>query len=126
MWPGKRGSNKKEVFTIQQIETKQESSNDFLNFKSNVDSWIKNFNSRVNDVESATESLDEFQGNVNHNYELILDVKEKVDDLKEQIQTIKLTQLMIIKKVFAEELSLNGKNDKVIRKFLNDAEDSFE
>ena len=73
-----------------------------------------------------TAQLEEYQGNTNHNYELILEVRERIDDVREQIQTIKLTQLMIIKKVFAEELSLEGKNKNFLKQFLDDTDQSFQ
>ena len=117
------------MLTIQQAEIKhqdQDLQKVFFTFQKNVDDWIKEFNARVNDVESAAESFEEFQGNTNHNYELILEIKEKVDDVKEQIQTLKLTQLMIIKKVFAEELAIDGKNKNFLKKFLSDTEETFE
>lgn len=118
-------SEQKEVFTIQQTINGQklDFKAEFFNFKNSIDSWIKDFNSRVNDVEASAEAMEEFTGNVNHNYELILDLKEKMDDMKEQIQTIKLTQLIIIKKVFAEELAIDGKNKNFLKKFLDEGQD---
>ena len=115
----------REVFKIQQTIKKQNQDmfSEFLIFKNSMDSWIKDFNSRVNDVEESADAMEEFTGNVNHNYELILDVKEKIDDLKEQIQTMKLTQLIIIKKVFAEELAIDGKNKHFLKKFLDESQD---
>src|SRR3989344_44777 len=118
-------SEQKEVFTIQQTINGQklDFKAEFFNFKNSIDSWIKDFNSRVNDVEASAEAMEEFTVNVNHNYELILDLKEKMDDMKEQIQTIKLTQLIIIKKVFAEELAIDGKNKNFLKKFLDEGQD---
>ena len=114
---------KKELIIIQQI---QETEQAFQEFRANVDAWIKDFNVRVNDVETFSESFEEMQGNTNHNYELILDSREKIDDLKQQIQTMKLTQLLIIKKVFAEELSLDGKNKHFLKKLLEQEEKKVE
>ena len=113
----------KEVIEIQQLKKTEPTLSDF---KTNIDSWIKDFNSRVTDMEEVADCFDEFKGNINHNYEISLDHKEKIDDLKQQIQTLKLTQLMIIKKVFAEDLALAGKNKDFLKKIMDDTSKSFE
>jgi len=86
------------------LETKQniiDNRNNFEVFMTDVDSWVKKINSDLSDVQvkmlDLPTVLEEFEGNINHNYELIHDVKKCIDDLKEEIRELKMMQLISLK-----------------------------
>ena len=95
-------------------------STEFGQFRTDIDEWIKSFHKRVSEIEGYSALVGEANDNINHNYELILELREKMDDVKQQIQTLKLTQLIIIKKVFAEDMARAGKNPDFLKKLLGE------
>lgn len=74
---------------------------DMQGFKNDVDGWIKQINADLSTVQlkvlDMPAILDEHEGNINHNYELIVDVKKSLEDLKEEIRELKLMQLISLK-----------------------------
>jgi|TARA_B100002003_G_C14033901_1_gene498296 H2-forming N5,N10-methylenetetrahydromethanopterin dehydrogenase-like enzyme len=71
-------------------------------FQTNVDSWIKEINGRVSKSEEANKILTENQGNIEHNYELIHELRDTVEELKAEIRKLKLIQLYTLKKKVPE------------------------
>ena len=68
-----------------------------VDFQKNVDQWIKDFNKTVTELQDVPDLLEEQEGNINHNYELLLEIKEEVKDLKEDLKTLKLVQTVMLK-----------------------------
>jgi prefoldin subunit 5 len=66
-------------------------------FIENVDSWIKQIRGEVNQITDVSEIVEENVGNIQHNYELIHELKEEIDDLKKEIATLKLIGLVSLK-----------------------------
>ena len=71
------------------------------NFKSNVDSWIKRFNKDIENIKQTILELSslvsEQTENIQHNYQLIYEIKDELRDLKLEIQALKLIQIITIK-----------------------------
>ncbi len=76
---------------------------DFYSFKENVDSWIKDFNSHVCTIQTISETVAETIDNTNHNYEMIQEMKKQMDALQQEVKTMKLMQLLAIKKAIEEQ-----------------------
>ena len=76
-------------------------------FKSNVDVWIKQLNARMSKIEErlnlnigeTTENID----NIQHNYELIYELGEQIEELKHEINALKLIQIITLKQNAKEE-----------------------
>lgn len=71
---------------------------DFYSFKENVDSWIKDFNGQMQKVAMMAETVDENIDNTNHNYELVQQMQQQMVDLQQEVRTLKLMQLLLLKK----------------------------
>lgn len=67
------------------------------NFIENVDSWIKQIRSEFGQITDVSNVVEENVDNIQHNYELIYELKEQTDNLKEEIKALKLMQLLQIK-----------------------------
>ncbi len=76
---------------------------DFFEFKENVDSWIKDFNCQMTKMKMVTDAVAENVENTNHNYEMIQDMKKQLDALQQEVKTMKLMQLLAIKRSIAEQ-----------------------
>ena len=66
-------------------------------FMTNVDYWIKEFDKTVSDLKDLPKTVDENEENINHNYELMLEMKEELDALKEELKTLRLVQTVMLK-----------------------------
>lgn len=67
------------------------------NFIDNIDSWIKQIRSEVSDVSCVKKVIEENIDNTQHNYELIHELREQVEDLKKEINALKLIQLVSLR-----------------------------
>jgi len=67
------------------------------NFIENVDSWIKQIRSEFGQITDVSEVVEENVTNIQHNYELVYELKEQIDSLKQEIKALKLMQLLQIK-----------------------------
>ncbi|MFA6888370.1 MAG: hypothetical protein WC254_02640 [Candidatus Woesearchaeota archaeon] len=84
-------------------EESETGSVDFYSFKENVDSWIKDFNSQVCTIQTMSETVAETVDNTNHNYEMLQEMKKQMDALQQEVKTMKLMQLLAIKKAIEED-----------------------
>jgi len=69
----------------------------------NVDSWIKQIRSEFNQITDVSSVVEENVDNVQHNYELIYELKEQVEELKAEMKALKLMQLLQIKEGFVKK-----------------------
>ena len=72
--------------------------NDFCAFRDNVDCWIKDFNGQLQDFQSVASTIDETVDNTNHNYELIQKMQRQMEEMQNEVKTIKLMQLLVLKR----------------------------
>ncbi len=70
---------------------------EFKNFKENIDKWIKQIRSEFSQVTDVSNIVEENVGNIQHNYELIHELKEEIKSLKKEIATLKLIELINLK-----------------------------
>ncbi len=68
-----------------------------FDFKENVDAWIKQIRSEFSQITDVSTIVEENANNVQHNYELIHELKDHIDDLKKEVNALKLLQIMSIK-----------------------------
>ncbi len=82
-------------------ETQQEPrllEHEFVTFKQNVDEWIKDFNKQMQTVTTMADVVDETVENTNHNYELLQHMQKEMENLHQEVKTLKLMQLLVLKK----------------------------
>ncbi len=70
---------------------------DTKNFMENVDSWIKQIRAEFGQITDVSTIVEENVNNVQHNYELIYELKEQIDSLHGEIKALKLMQLLQLK-----------------------------
>ena len=68
------------------------------NFIDNVDSWIKQIRREFTDFSDLPNAVSESTDNIQHNYELIYELKDEMDELKQEINALKLIQIISLKK----------------------------
>jgi archaellum component FlaC len=71
---------------------------EFKDFKENMDWWVKDITSNFNRFRPLPGIVSENIDNIQHNYELIFELKAEVEDLRKEIESLKLIQLLSIKK----------------------------
>jgi len=67
-------------------------------FKESVDGWIKQINSEVSSYKQLPAIVGENTDNIQHNYELVYELKEEIEELKKELNALKLVQLVSLKK----------------------------
>ena len=67
-------------------------------FRDNVDSWIKQIRREFSSFSDLPEIVTENADNVQHNYELIYELKDEIEELKQEINALKLIQIISLKK----------------------------
>ena len=68
------------------------------NFTDNVDAWIKQIRREFADFSDVPPIVNENIDNIQHNYELIYELKDEIDELKQEINALKLIQVISLKK----------------------------
>lgn len=70
---------------------------DTQKFKDNVDEWIKQMKADLNEIKDLPITVDENVNNIQHNYELIQEMKDEIEDLKQEIKLLKIMHIMVLK-----------------------------
>ena len=66
-------------------------------FRDNVDSWIKQIRREFSDFSELPSMVSENADNIQHNYELIYELKDQIEELKQEINALKLIQIISLK-----------------------------
>ena len=66
-------------------------------FKQNVDEWIKQIRADVNEAKDLPLTVDENVNNIQHNYELVQEMRDEIEDLKQEIKLLKIMHIMVLK-----------------------------
>lgn len=66
-------------------------------FKENIDSWIKELKIEVSKMSEIFDLLQENSDNIQYLFELIYEMKDEIEDLKQEINALKLIQIIHIK-----------------------------
>ena len=69
----------------------------FDELRKNMDDWVKEMNSKVAGLTEVPETIIENTGNIQHNYEVVSDLREEIDELKQEIKLLKLMHLSALK-----------------------------
>ena len=67
-------------------------------FIDNVDAWIKQIRREFTDFSDLPNVVSESTDNIQHNYELIYELKDEIGELKQEINALKLIQIISLKK----------------------------
>lgn len=70
---------------------------EFETFRENVDSWIKQIRREFADFSDLPSVISENTDNIQHNYELIYELKDEIEELKQEINALKLIQIISLK-----------------------------
>mgnify|MGYP001235381598 CR=1 FL=1 len=73
------------------------------NFIDNVDAWIKQIRREFTNFSDLPNVVSESTDNIQHNYELIYELKDEIEELKQEINALKLIQIISLKKVKHEQ-----------------------
>lgn len=76
-------------------------------FTDNVDAWIKQIQRQFNDFSDIPIIVDENTDNIQHNYELIYELKDQIEELKQEINALKLIQIISLKKAKEEQQNIS-------------------
>lgn len=67
-------------------------------FVDNVDAWIKQIRREFSTFSGVPQVIDEHEGNIQHNYELIKEMQSQMEELKQEIHALKLIHIISLKK----------------------------
>jgi hypothetical protein len=67
-------------------------------FIDNVDAWIKQIRREFTNFSDLPTVVGESTDNIQHNYELIYELKDEIEELKQEINALKLIQIISLKK----------------------------
>ena len=73
------------------------------NFTDNVDAWIKQIRREFSGFSDLPNVVSENTDNIQHNYELIYELKDQIEELKQEINALKLIQIISLKKTKEEQ-----------------------
>lgn len=76
--------------------------------KENVDEWVKDINARVQNVEKLAKVLKDTIDNTEHNYELLQEHRQEIEELKQEIKLLKIISLAMIKSKKNKEVKNYG------------------
>lgn len=65
--------------------------------KQNMDDWVKDMNYRVCELTEVPKTTLENTNNIQHNYELVAEMRSEMDELKEEIKLLKLMHIVALK-----------------------------
>ena len=75
-------------------------------FTDNVDAWIKQIRREFTNFSDIPSVVSENTDNIQHNYELIYELKDQIEELKQEINALKLIQIISLKKAKEEQKSI--------------------
>ncbi|MBI2657006.1 hypothetical protein HYX03_04665 [Candidatus Woesearchaeota archaeon] len=72
-------------------------------FRDNVDSWIKQIRREFTDFAELPSIISENTDNIQHNYELIYELKDEIEELKQEVNALKLIQIISLKQKMTQK-----------------------
>ncbi len=76
-------------------------------FRENVDAWIKQIRREFSEFSELPGIVQEHAENIQHNYELIYELRDEIDELKQEINALKLIQIIALKNKSFEEHNID-------------------
>lgn len=65
--------------------------------RDNVDAWIKQIRREYTELADLPKIVEEHAENIQHNYELIYELRDDIDELKQEMKALKLIQIIALK-----------------------------
>lgn len=75
----------------------------FKGLRDSTDYWVRTINKDVTDLYDLPSIMDEHTDNIQHNYELVYELKDEIEELKKDINAIKLIQIITLKQKIVEK-----------------------
>lgn len=75
----------------------------FSALRDSTDSWVRTINRDVTELYDLPFIAEENTDNILHNYELIYELKDEIEELKQEINALKLVQIISLKQKMAEK-----------------------
>ncbi len=72
-------------------------------FTDDIDAWVKQIRREVSNFSDVPTVVSENTDNIQHNYELIYELKDQIEELKQEINALKLIQIISLKKTKQEK-----------------------
>ncbi len=70
---------------------------DIEQFKNDVDNWVKELRSDILKTKEFNEILEENVGNTQHNYEITKSLQAEIEDLKQEVRLLKISQIALLR-----------------------------
>ena len=72
--------------------------------KQEMDFWVKEIKKEISKLKDNSNITEELVGDIQHNYELIIELKDEIEYLKQEINAIKVIQIIALKKQICDIL----------------------
>ncbi len=89
---------------------------EFETFRENVDSWIKQIRREFAQFTELPPIINENIDNIQHNYELIYELKDEIEELKQEINALKLIQIISLKQKMNQKVESEVNKDTNVNK----------
>ncbi|MBD3164535.1 hypothetical protein GF323_04995 [Candidatus Woesearchaeota archaeon] len=66
-------------------------------FKSEMDAWVKSLNSKMQEYSHIPMLVNENADNIDHNYEIIHEMRAEMRKLREELAAVRIAQLLSMK-----------------------------
>ena len=70
---------------------------EFELFKSDMDNWVKEFRRELNEHSGVIPLVEEHSENIDHNYEILQEMRAEMLKLREELSALRLVQLLHLK-----------------------------
>ncbi|MBI4440443.1 hypothetical protein HY638_05710 [Candidatus Woesearchaeota archaeon] len=78
---------------------------EFKDFKENMDGWVKQVRHELSEVRDFSSAVDENASNIQHNYELVHDLKRELQELRQEMNALKLLHIMSVRKSMMKKMN---------------------
>ena len=70
---------------------------ELISLQENMDSWVKHINAEMGCVRTVSKLVKETIDNTEHNYELTQEMRQEIEELRQEIKLLKIIQLTMLK-----------------------------
>lgn len=74
-----------------------------------MDAWVKQINRQYSELAPLLNIVEEHSGNIQHNYELLFELRDMIEEMKQDINAIKLIQIIALKQKGIEKPLMEAK-----------------
>jgi hypothetical protein len=76
---------------------------EFNSFKGEMDEWVKQFNGELAGYRPALKSVIDNTENIDHNYEILQEMRSEITKLKEELSALRLVQILHLRSEIKKE-----------------------